>query len=82
MIHKIIAVEIKLSIVLSILLIIINLISQYFIIDLFDYDEILGFSQDGEKRSISVRPLAFFLFIVIAANLLFVSIVLVSKLLK
>jgi len=82
MIHKIIAIETKLIIILSILLVILNLISLYFIIDLLSYDEILGFSLEGEEKSNNPRPIAFFFFIVITANLLFASIVLLSRLLK
>jgi hypothetical protein len=56
------------------LLIIINLVSLYFIIALFSYDEIVGYLIDGGKRTESPRELAYLFFMTSMFNLYFVCV--------
>ena len=74
-------IEMKLVAVLSMLLIILNLISLYFIIGLLSYDEIIGYLSNGKEKSCDPRDLALLFFITGISNLLFISGVLMSRLL-
>jgi hypothetical protein len=65
--------EKKLGYVFSVFLILFNLVSLYFIIDLLSYDEIVGYLTNGTIKSASTRSLAFLLFVNLISNLLFVS---------
>lgn len=61
-------------------LILFNILSLYFIVDLFSYDEIIGYLIDGEVKSYSSRKLAYLFFINGISNLLFVSVALMARL--
>lgn len=66
----------------SLVLIIVNLICLYFIIDLYSYDEITGYLGNGALKSCGTRGLVFLLFTANMANLLFIGIALMTRLLK
>ena len=68
----------KLRIIFYHLLILFNLVSLYFIIDLFSYDEIVGYLLEGGKKIDSPRKLAYLFFITSLSNLYFVSLVLMD----
>ncbi|MNQ57382.1 hypothetical protein D3C85_715360 [compost metagenome] len=68
----------KHHIIFYLLLIIFNLVSLYFIIDLFSYDEIVGYLLDGEKKIDSPRKLAYLFFMTSMSNLYFLSLVLMD----
>ena len=68
----------KLRIIFYHLLILFNLVSLYFIIDLFSYDEIVGYLLEGGKKIDSPRKLAYLFFITSLSNLYFVSLVLID----
>lgn len=78
--YRIINIETKLVITLFILLIILNLISLYFIIDLFSYDEIIGYLSNGDEKHSEPRKMSLLFFITSVSNLLFASISLMSRL--
>ncbi len=78
--YRIINIETKLVIILFILLIILNLISLYFIIDLFSYDEIIGYLSNGDEKNCEPRKMSLLFFITSISNLLFASISLMSRL--
>jgi hypothetical protein len=63
-------------------LILFNLVSLYFIIDLLSYDEIIGYLTNGEIKSGNPRNLAFLLFVNGVSNLFLVSVSLMSRLLS
>lgn len=63
-------------------LILFNIVSLYFIVDLFSYDEIIGYLIDGEVKSYSSRKLAYLFFINGVSNLLFVSVALMARLFR
>ena len=75
-------IEKKLVLILSVLLIILNLISLYFIIVLLSYDEIIGYLQGGKRKSDNPRFLAHLFFVTGILNLLFISVLLMSRLLS
>lgn len=66
-------IEKKIVIVFCVFLIIINLIVLYFIIDLSNYDEAIGYPSINEVKTRNIRPLTFLFFVDNLANLLFVS---------
>jgi hypothetical protein len=66
--------------VFTVFLILFNLVSLYFIVDLLSYDEIIGYLTNGKIKSGNPRDLAFLFFGTTVANLLFVSVVLLAKL--
>lgn len=72
----------KLRIIFYLLLVLCNLVSLYFIIDLFGYDEIVGYTIDGGKKIGSPRELAYLFFITSLSNLYFVVLVLMDSLFK
>jgi hypothetical protein len=66
--------KMKPRIIFYLLLIIFNLVSLYFIIVLFSYDEIVGYLIDGGKQIDSPRKLAYLFFMTSLSNLYFLSI--------
>jgi len=58
----------------SVFLILFNLVSLYFIVDLLSYDEIMGYFPNGKIKSDSPRNLAFILLVGCTSNLLFISV--------
>lgn len=62
-----------------ILLIIFNLISLYFIIELFSYDEIVGYMSSGLTKVSKSRGLAYLLFMTSLFNLYFFSFVAIEN---
>ena len=69
----------KPRIILYTLLIIFNLVSLYFIITLFGYDEIVGYFIKGGRKVIDPRKLAYLLFLTCLLNLYFLSIILMEN---
>jgi hypothetical protein len=65
----------------TVFLILFNLVSLYFIVDLLSYDEIIGYLTNGEIKSDNPRNLAYLLFVGGMSNLLFISVSLMSRLL-
>lgn len=65
----------------SVFLILFNLVSLYFIVDLLSYDEIMGYFPNGEIKRHSPRNLAFILLVGCTSNLLFVSVSFMAKIL-
>ncbi len=64
---------------LYVALIIFNLISLYFIIDLFFYDEIIGCVTTTGKRIIDPRDFAFLFFVTSLSNLYFLAFVIMER---
>lgn len=69
----------KLTITLSIVLLVVNLIGLYFIISLYGYDEIISHDDSGMEVSLNLRNLIFMFFLISVLNLLFISISMMSK---
>jgi hypothetical protein len=63
----------------SVFLILFNLVSLYFIVDLLSYDEITGYFPNGEIKNDSPRNLAFILLMGFTSNLLFISVSLMAS---
>lgn len=56
-----------------------DILTTYFVVDLFSYDELLDhFTLDGSVKSVSPRGLARLLFVNGLCNLLFVSVTLMA----
>lgn len=72
----------KPRIILYTLLVIFNLVSLYFIMELFSYDEIIGYLTTGGKKTIDARELAYLLFVTCLVNLYFLSFVLMKSFFK
>jgi hypothetical protein len=66
----------------TVFLILFNLVSLYFIVDLLSYDEIIGYLTNGEIKSGNPRNLAYLLFVSGMSNLLFISVSLMDRLLS
>ena len=66
-------------IILYVLLVIFNLVSLYFIIALFSYDEIIGYLISGGTKVTDPRKLAYLFFITCLLNLYFLSFILIEK---
>jgi hypothetical protein len=79
---RILLIEAKIIGTFYLILIIFNLITLYFIVDLLSYDELIGYLTNGEEKSCNPRNLAFLFFGTTVSNLLFVSLVLLAKLLS
>lgn len=62
----------KLKIIFYFTLVLLNLVSLYFVIALFSYDEMAGYLIDGVKQVDSPRELAYLFFITSLSNLYFV----------
>ncbi|AWG22827.1 hypothetical protein BJQ96_03108 [Flavobacterium sp. PL0002] len=69
----------KLTTYFSLMLVIFNLISLYFIIDLLSYDEIVGYWFNGRKKSASIQTMGYLLFVVTLLNLYFIFLIVVEK---
>jgi hypothetical protein len=72
----------KPRVIFYLLLLIVNLVSLYFIIDLFSYDEIEGQLINGGKKIDSPRKLAYLFFMTSMSNLYFLSLLLMEFLFK
>ncbi|KQW99465.1 hypothetical protein ASC72_10385 [Flavobacterium sp. Root420] len=68
----------KPRIIVYILLVILNLVSLYFIMALFSYDEILAYAISGGTRRTDPKQLAYLLFVNCLLNLYFLSFVLME----
>lgn len=82
MMHKILVIEKEIIYLFTVFLILFNLVSLYFIVDLFSYDEIIGYLINGEIKSFNPRNFAFMCFGTIVSNLIFVSVTLMARLLS
>jgi len=70
----------KLRIYFFLLLVIFNLISLYFIIDLLSYDEIVGYWIDGRRKNVSTQSMGYLLFVGTLSNLYFFFLIVIAKL--
>lgn len=61
------------------ILIILNIFSLYFIIDLFNYDEIVGYVISDGKRTADPKGLAYLLFVTSLSNLYFLAFVIMER---
>jgi hypothetical protein len=68
----------KLRVIFYLLLIIFNLVSLYFIVELLSYDEIVGYLIDGGKKTDSPRNWAYLFFITSMSNLYFFALLLIE----
>lgn len=82
MLHRILLIEKEIIQVFTVFLILFNLVSLYFIVDLLSYDEIIGYLTNGELKSGNPRNLAFLFFVTTVSNLLFVSVALLARVLS
>ncbi|WP_035754816.1 hypothetical protein [Flavobacterium subsaxonicum] len=64
------------------LLIVVNLVSLYFIVDLYSYDEITGYLGNGALKSCGTRGFVYLMFPVTMSNLLFIGIALMVRFIK
>jgi hypothetical protein len=64
---------------LTVFLILFNLVSLYFIVDLFSYDEIRGYLTNGEIKIDSPRTMVYLFFVSGMSNLLFVTVTLMAR---
>lgn len=69
----------KPRILLCALLVIFNLLSLYFIIDIFSYDEIVGEGISEKKQVLEPGDLAYLLFIVTLFNLYFLAFAIMER---
>jgi len=72
--------EKRLQYVYCVFLILFNLVSLYFIIDLLSYDEIIGYLTDGGIKTDCPRKSAYLFFINGVSNLFFVCVSLMARL--
>ena len=79
--HRFVMIEKEIIYFFSVFLILFNLVSLYFIVDLLSYDEIMDYFPNGEIESDSPRNLAFILLLGCTLNLLFVSVSLMASIL-
>ena len=79
--HRIFLIEKEIIYAFCVFLILFNLVSLYFIVDLLSYDEIMGYFPNGEIKNDSPRNLAFILLVGCTSNLLFVSVSLMASIL-
>lgn len=79
MLHRILLIEKEIIHVFTVFLILFNLVSLYFIVDLLSYDEIIGYLTNGEIKSGNPQNLAFLFFGTTATNLLFISVTLMAR---
>lgn len=79
MMHRILLIEKEIVYVFTVFLILFNLVSLYFIVDLLSYDEIIGYLTNGEIKSANLRNLAVLFFGATASNLLFISVTLMVR---
>lgn len=69
-------------IILSVLLIASNLANLYFIIDLFGYDEMVGYCNDGRIKYSDPHDFVYVLLITALSNILFVITALLTRIAK
>lgn len=74
------SIEKKLQYMYCIFLILFNIVSLYFIIDLLSYDEIIGYLIDGGIKTDSPRKLAYLFFVNGISNLFFICVSLMARL--
>lgn len=79
--YRLVMIEKEIIYFTRVFLILLNLVSLYFIVDLLSYDEIMGYFPNGEIKSDSPRNLAFILLVGCTSNLLFVSVSFMAKIL-
>lgn len=79
--HRFVMIEKEIIYFFSVFLILFNLVSLYFIVDLLSYDEIMGYFPNGKVENDSPRNLAFILLVGCTLNLLFVSVSLMASIL-
>lgn len=79
MLNRILLIEKEIIYVFTVFLILFNLVSLYFIVDLLSYDEIVGYLTNGEIKSGNPRNLAFLFFGTTLSNLLFISVTLMAR---
>lgn len=79
MLHQILLIEKEIVYMFTMLLILFNLVSLYFIVDLLSYDEIVGYLTNGEIKSGNTRDFALLFFGATASNLLFISVTLIDR---
>ena len=65
--------------ILYAILIILNIISLYFIIDLFSYDEITGYVTTDERKTGNPRDMAYLFFVTSLSNLYFLAFVIMER---
>ena len=70
----------KLRIYFFLVLVIFNLISLYFIVDLLSYDEIVGYWIDGRRKNASTQFIGYLLFFGTLSNLYFFFLIVIAKL--
>ena len=80
--HRILLIEKEIICTFSVFLILFNLVSLYFIVDLLAYDEMIDYLTNGEIKSDNPRNLAYLLFVGGMSNLLFISVSLMAGLLS
>jgi hypothetical protein len=73
------ALKMKYRKILHAILIILNIVSLYFIVDLFSYDEIIGYVLSEGKRSSDPRDLAYLLFVTSLSNLYFLAFIIMER---
>lgn len=74
------SIEKQLQYVYCVFLILFNIVSLYFIIDLLFYDEIIGYLTDGGIKTDCPRKLAYLFFVNGISNLFFVCVSLMARL--
>ena len=80
--HRILLIEKEIIYMFSVFLILFNLVSLYFIVDILSYDEMIDYLTNGEIKSSNPRNLAYLFFVSGMFNLLFVSVSLMAELLS
>jgi hypothetical protein len=69
----------KLRIYFFLLLVIFNLTSLYFIIDLLSYDEIVGYWINGRMKNVSTQSMGYLMFATTLSNLYFFFLIVIEK---
>lgn len=82
MMYYIYTIEKEIVYTFTVFLILFNLVSLYFIVDLLSYDEIIGYLTNGEIKIGNTRNRAFLLIGTNFSNLLFVLVFLMDFLFK
>jgi hypothetical protein len=77
--YRFIAIEKQLVATYCIAMVAANFLSLYFILDLFSYDEILGYTPSGEEISCNPRHLGILLLFPCLGNILFISLSLLTR---
>lgn len=82
MLYRLYSIEKQIIYTFTVFLILFNLVSLYFIIDLLSCDEIIGYLTHGEIKNDSPRSLVYLFFVSGMSNLLFVAVSLMARLLS